>query len=65
MREFEKVISKKIPSQVEYYPLLNRDIFLFKLFKSPQSGVTLCFQFVSVAAAAVAEETLASHVETV
>ena len=39
-------------------------------FKSPQSGVTLCFQFVSAtasaaAAAAAAAMTFASHVKTV
>ena len=32
------------------------------IIKSPQSGVTLCFQFVSAAAAAM---TFASHVKTV
>ena len=36
------------------------------IFKSPQSGPTLCFQFVSAAAAAsAAATTFASHVKTV
>ena len=34
------------------------------LIKSPQSGVTLCFQFVSAAASAAAAMTFASHVKT-
>ena len=37
--------------------------FCLSLIKSPQSGVTLCFQFVS--AAATAAMTFASHVKTV
>ena len=37
------------------------------IIKSPQSGVTLCFQFVSAAASpsAAAAMTFASHVKTV
>ena len=35
------------------------------IFKSPQSGGTLCFQFVSGAGAAAATMTFASHVKTV
>ena len=40
---------------------------IFMIIKSPQSGVTLCFQFVSAAAsaAAAAANTFASHVKTV
>ena len=43
-------------------------IIIIIIIKSPQSGVTLCFQFVSAAAAAaapVAAMTFASHVKTV
>ena len=43
--------------------------FTGHLIKSPQSGVTLCFQFVSAAASAAATAaaamTFASHVKTV
>ena len=37
----------------------------FALIKSPRSGVTLCFQFVSAASASAAAKTFASHVKTV
>ena len=35
------------------------------IFKSPRSGVTLCFQFVSAASASAAAKTFPSHVKTV
>ena len=35
------------------------------IIKSPQSGVTLCLQFVSTASASAAATTFASHVKTV
>ena len=35
------------------------------LIKSPRSGVTLCFQFVSAAAASAAATTFASHIKTI
>ena len=42
---------------------------ILSIIKSPQSGVTLCFQFVSAAAsasaAAAAAMTFASHVKTI
>ena len=39
------------------------DDLKFEIIKSPQSGVTLCFQFISAASAA--STTFASHVKTV
>ena len=60
----------KWPVMRKMFPLENLILsvtFLsYLLIKSPQSGVTLCFQFVSAAAsAAAAAKTFASHVKTV
>ena len=47
------------------YDILMWPAMTMTLIKSPQSGVTLCFQFVSSAATSAAATTFASHVKTV
>ena len=51
------------PSICEFCNQLNLAVAV-DVIKSPRSGVTLCFQFVSAASASVAAKTFPSHVKT-
>ena len=51
----------------EVFSLLPEKVSYKKLtfIKSPRSGITLCFQFVSAASASAAAKTFPSHVKTI
>ena len=60
----------RCPLQVHWRKLtvFEQDCFLWNgnlVIKSPRSGVTLCFQFISAASASAAAKTFPSHVKSV